>query len=304
MGRSVYRINQESGETEQLDISAIDSDVLPNEIKLGRLVRDLHYGRGIVSGDLSLWINDFSSFILAFLPLSGLIMYIKIRNMKNRKGGSKRSLYLWRKAHSNKLALFTFIPILYLLITGIFLDHTDFFRDFLKSTKLDTAYLTPVYDDLSTDIWGFDYDGSNYRVGNRLGIFKSPDLKTWELESKGFVWRLKRAGDDLYIGGMGSPNRLLTDNGWQVVAESGHMPRDVFQMGNHVHFFGRHSHGFDLPIMDRVPLYHLFLALHDGEFFHELWVYVNDLASIIAILLLITGYIKWKRHYRNRAKAH
>jgi len=41
------------------------------------------------------------------------------------------------------------------------------------------------------------------------------------------------------------------------------------------------------------------LTLHDGTFFAEWWIWVNDLASILLILLLVTGVIRWKKKYRS-----
>jgi uncharacterized iron-regulated membrane protein len=41
------------------------------------------------------------------------------------------------------------------------------------------------------------------------------------------------------------------------------------------------------------------LTLHDGTFFAEWWIWVNDLASILLILLLITGVIRWKKKHRS-----
>ena len=46
------------------------------------------------------------------------------------------------------------------------------------------------------------------------------------------------------------------------------------------------------------------LALHDGEFFHPLWVWVNDLAAVAALVLLWSGWFKWWHHRRRlRARA-
>ena len=108
---------------------------------------------------------------------------LAIKKIRRRKTKNKTTLYFWRNLHSNKLVIFSFIPIFLLLVTGVILDHPDFFRSFLKTTKLSISYLPPVYRDLSTDIWGIDYDGAHYRIGNRLGVFKSADLKNWSLAS-------------------------------------------------------------------------------------------------------------------------
>ncbi len=297
--RKIHKINIETGESEHLEFTPLAPEILPDQISLGRFVRDLHYGRGLFSGDSSLLINDFSAMVLFFLPVSGLLIYLAIKKIRRRKTKNKTTLYFWRNLHSNKLVIFSFIPIFLLLVTGVILDHPDFFRSFLKTTKLSISYLPPVYRDLSTDIWGIDYDGAHYRIGNRLGVFKSADLKNWSLDSSGFAWRMKRLGNDLYVGGMGSPNRLLVDHQWQILEGKAHMPRDFFRIGDETHLFTKHHHHFQMPVLEQVPVYHVLLALHDGEFFHEYWVFVNDLASIAALVLLITGFIKWYRRYHH-----
>lgn len=301
--RTIYKIHIPSGKTQNLPFTPIASDVLPTEISLGRLVRDLHYGRGIFSGDSSLFINDFSALVLVFLSISGFVIYLLTKRLRDRKMDNKQTFFLIRMLHSNKLMLFSFVPILLLLITGVMLDHPDFFKQVMRKTKLETGYLTPVYRDLSTDIWGIDFDGENYRIGNRLGVFKSTDLKTWSLENKGFAWRMKRVNDALYVSGMGSPNRTLSGIEWKVLSGTAHMPRDFFSSDQTVMTFSKEKNqNFPLPVIHEVPLYYVLLSLHDGKFFHEYWVYINDLASLVALLLLITGLIKWRRRQLQTVK--
>ncbi len=295
----LYRINIETGKTTALNFAAPARQVLPDSISLGRLVRDIHYGRGLFSGDSSLFINDYAALLLIFLMTSGLVIYLLTRRIRRRKAHSKKPLLRWRKLHSNGVALWSFIPVFLLLVTGVVLDHPDFFRQAMRQIRLPIEIVPPVYRDLSSDIWGIDFDGKTYRIGNRLGVFKSSDLQHWQLENQGFAWRMKRLGDRLFVSGMGSPNRLLTDGRWRIVKDSPRMPVDVYDNGQRLDYFTRRSQApCPLPEIDEVPLYLVLMGVHDGSFFHPLWVYVNDLAALAAIVLFGTGYIKWRRKRR------
>ena len=291
--RDVYRINLKNYASTPINLAAISADVLPKQIRVSRLVRDLHYGRGLFNGDSSLFINDYLAFVLVFLAVSGYVIYFTIRKIRAKKKVNRVRFKLWIKTHSNSIILLSFIPMFFIFfITGVFLDHSKLFNSVMKK-NLYTPYLPPVYKSLRTDIWGFDYDGKTYRLGNRLGVFASDDLQHWELESSGFAYRLKRAGSQLLVSGMGSPNRVLTDNGWNNLINTPHMPRDVYQLGGKTVFFKPEN--ARLPQLGSTPLYYIMLGLHDGKLFYGQWVFVNDAAIATGIILLITGFIKWQR---------
>ena len=301
--RRLWRIDSDSGEAELLELAPLPRDLLPDRVSLGRLVRDLHYGRGLFSGDLSLWINDVAAWLLGFLAVSGFVLYLLTRRLRARQGQGKSALLRWRRWHSNGWVLIGFAPILLLLVTGVFLDHPQGLRKLMKQTSIPLSLLPPVYRDLSTDIWSIDFDGENYRIGNRLGLFVSKDLQHWQREVEGFAWRMTRLGDKLFVSGMGSMNRLHDGEEWYMLHGTPHMPRDLFVRGNDWGLLTRDSsETLPLPEIGEARLYDLMLALHDGEFFHPLWVWVNDLAVVAALVLLWSGWFKWW-HHRRRLRA-
>jgi hypothetical protein len=300
--QAVFQVDIQKQQEQPLALSQIPSKVLPKHITLSRLIRDLHYGRGLFRGDISLYINDVAAIILIFLSVSGFIIYFSIRRIRARKEVNRKVFKGWVNNHSNGFIILSFLPILMLLITGVFLDHSKRLQNFMKSSILQTSYLPPVYKDLSTDIWGFDFDGQLYRIGNRLGVFSSKDLQTWQLESKGFAYRIKRAGEQLYISGMGSPNKVLTQQGWEALNQTPHMPRDVYWLNNKAAFYSSHAKDNKLPQLDHTPLYYIILGLHDGKLFYGQWVFVNDASVIAGLILLITGTIKWQRRRLKKAK--
>jgi len=297
--RQLYRVDHR-GREEALSWRPPAPSVLPRSVTLGRLVRDLHYGRGVVDGDASLLFNDFLAGVLFFLSLGGFVIWLKVRARRRRKGrGGSLRFWLKTHAHGSQLPLFLLVFVIF-GVTGLFLDHAGLFRGVLRSVTLDTAWLPPVYRSLATDVWGFDFDGERYRIGNRLGVFSSTDLEHWVLESEGFAWRMKRLGDRLLVSGMGSPNRLLAEKGWVELEGTPHMPRDFYLEEGRVRAFSTRGDPPPLPKWNSTSLYHILLGLHDGELFWGQWVWLNDLAVIASLLLLYTGFLKWLHHRRRR----
>ncbi len=299
--RELYRIDPQQGIATPLPMEPIAPEQLGKEIKLGRLVRDLHYGRGLFSGDSSLLINDFLAILLLFLSIGGFVIYFKVRKIRRHKLGKTPSLTVWLRTHSHGSGLAGFLLVFVIFgITGVFLDHSSTFRNFLKNTHLNTSWLPPVYRDLSTDIWGFDFDGSHYRIGNRLGVYRSTDLKHWQQESSGFAWRMKRLQDQLLVSGMGSPNLVLRNETWEKLQSTPHMPRDFYLKEGELGYLSMGEEELPLPQWKSTSLYHIMLGLHDGELLWGQWVWINDIAVLGLLLLLITGFIKWRHHRRKR----
>ncbi len=186
----------------------IPENQLNQNISLSRFVRDLHYGRGLFDNGWSLLINDISALFLSFLAISGYLIWYFIRQMKYKKNNRVRQVTLFMKLHSSIMSLIIVIPLILLILTGIALDHSNYFSSFLRSTSISSSHLPPVYHSLRKDIWSVDIYKDIYRIGNRFGVYKSEDLASWKLENKGFAYRMKRLNNQLFVSGMGQPNRL------------------------------------------------------------------------------------------------
>ncbi len=266
----------------------VDASQLSESIKLSRFVRDLHYGRGLFDGDISLLINDYGAIVISFLAISGYFIWWLIR----KKSTPKLSRKLIR-FHASWFAIAATVPLVILAITGIFLDHSGGLAKFMKSVKIPHAILPPVYNSLQHDIWSLDYDDETFRIGNRYGVYKSQDLKTWELDSRGFAYRMVRLDDVLYVSGMGSANRIY-DKSWHILAKAPHMFRDVMKLNDSTQYFATSNiDAYKVPVFEDATLYSLMMSLHDGTFFTSWWVWINDYASIAVILLVFTGTIRW-----------
>lgn len=275
----------------------ISQDALQDDIKLSRFVRDLHYGRGLFDDGFSLLLNDYATLFLFFLALSGYYIFYLIK--KKKSAHISRKLI---KIHANIFAIFASFFLIILAITGIFLDHSNGLAKFMRSINIPHSILPPIYSSLKEDIWSVDYDGKDYRIGNRFGVYKSDDLKTWEQESKGFAYKMMREEDKLYVSGMGAPNRLLEDDFYTVLAHTPHMFKSILSLENATHYISYNTKNVLLPNYKDITLFSIILALHDGSFFSSWWVWINDGAAIALILLSLTGTYRWyKKMYHKKA---
>ncbi len=287
-------IDEPSGKVLTQTEVRLPKEALQHDISLGRFVRDLHYGRGLFDGISSLLLNDYAALILTVLAISGYLVWFLIRQ-KKRADISRRLVRL----HANIFSIVAIFPLLILLITGIFLDHPKGLASIMRSVQIPHAVLPPVYSTLSEDIWSVDIGSDSYRIGNRYGIFESRDMAHWEMVSKGFAYRMKRVENELYVSGMGAPNRVLSNDKWQILPKSPHMFKDI-NLVNEQQLFLAHNTALELPEMEDVTLYSLLLSLHDGTFFSAWWVWINDIAAVLLFVLAVTGtlrYLKRKRIY-------
>ena len=103
-------------------------------------------------------------------------------------------------------------------------------------------------------------------------------------------------GNQLYVSGMGAPNRLCDKDGnWHILRNTPHMFKDVNLVENKPVYFNCGKPDMPLPELQTTTLYTILLTLHDGKFFAPWWVYVNDGASLFLFILFISGIIRWYR---------
>ena len=160
-----------------------------------------------------------------------------------------------------------------------------------------------------------------------MGFMKAKTYNNWRKVSDGFAYRMKRLGDSLYVSGMGSPNRVLQKDdkttleinskkaqkqpknhqAW-LFLKAPHMFRDAYLSANHqpVFFLGHSRKPLSnqdkaIPSFSDSTFYSLMLTLHDGTFFADWWVWVNDAASVLLIVLLVTGIMRWSKRIRWRS---
>jgi len=262
------------------EVSVPDKAQIPESVRIGRFVRDFHYGRGFLLNPASMLVNDFVSLWWLWLCLSGYLIFL----MRGKiSGKTVRGLI---KLHSNIFTIALSLFVFLLGLTGLFIDHPKFFSSILKAS-VPVWSLPPVYKEAHKEIWDVDFDGESIRIGTRYGVYLLRD-DVAVLESEGFAYKLFRVEDRLYVSGMGSPNRLLEGGKWKVIKNAGHMPVGFVKKASDVVLVPRGQVPF---LAENLSLYVLLLSLHDGSFFDENFIYLNDAAAVVLFLLLITGFV-------------
>ena len=284
-----------SGELLQRSRVVIAKEQLDRSISLSRFLRDLHYGRGIFDDGASLLLNDYAAFILAFLALSGYIIWYLIFH---KKAGKKARFLI--KLHASSVTLFATIFMMILAVTGIYLDHASFLGKYTKKVEIPHAFLPPIYKTLKEDIWSVALYKNRYYIGNRVGVYASDDMQHWKLVSPGFGYSLGSVQDRLYIGGMGAPNRVCDTHRCQILPNTPHMFKQVYLQNGKLHYLSTHMNNDALLPFEDISLYTLMLSLHDGSFFASWWIWVNDAAGLLLFVLIATGGYRW---WKKRKKA-
>lgn len=313
--------------TSWLNVNPPGIGQLPESIDLSRFIRDLHYGRGVIAAPWSLLWNDIAGIAMLFIPFSGFLFFFFPWLWRKRKQAGvvvghvyKKSTMRWLfRLHAPTLGLLTAIPIIYLSVTGIFLDHGTELRAWMKTIKVTSNWQTPVYRMQSWDgeiysALGYPGNPTKLSVGTRLGLFTTNDNGTsWQREkllgSKSwFIWSLNRFEEKVFLGGMGGPNmiRPAWNVKWIPVKQAGHMPSDVTFFNKNEMWLknrdgireGTLKDGFRLinarlPEQGFVPWFYFIDGLHSGLLLHKQWKWMNDLFSIMAIFLVITGLMRW-----------
>ncbi|MDD5559245.1 PepSY domain-containing protein [Candidatus Methylomirabilis sp.] len=309
------------------------NDALPHQMSLRRLIIDLHVGRGLFAEGLSLLLNDLAGLGLCALALSGVCYwgFPKYWRHRRRHGGqihveTKRTTLIWLfRFHSPLIGLYAALPLLYLVITGIFFGHSKELGEWLRRVQVPSIFYPPVYHLNVWDGWieaviGYPGQPEKLSIGTRVGLFTSEDGgRTWSAEHAGAeriaaARRLRRFGDSLYIGGwMGINNYMKPQDGagWLTLSDKhAHMTSDITRLEDGQ--IGWLHHGKTVvmtdrsgqvrgqieltqPVEDGVPWYYVLRQLHDGLIFWQHWKWLNDLFAVLAITLVVTGLIRWWR---------
>lgn len=295
----IFRFDTNSSTIIYLQLTPPDTTQLPQSITMGRFVYDLHFGRGVFSGMGSWLWSDIAGIALALLALTGIMFWLlpkyyvaradRGRTVSSQtRGGMYR--WIWRM-HAPLMGLFASIPILYLSLSGILIDHSKALRPWMKSVDLSRTYLPPVYGfgSLEGEIYGVaSYPDSpeSLIIGTRYGVFDSNDSgKSWHYakEVHTFAKGVNREGDTITIKGMGGPDYTKRDgDGWKEKKK---------KMGRCCD----DSKGSLSPVLTHVSWFNVIDGLHTGMIIAPWWSWANDLFAIIATLLVITGLIRWCR---------
>ena len=310
--------------------SSVPIPGLPEEIGLARFMMDLHFGKGFTPGRTSMWINDYAGMVMITLAITGFLYWLFPRRWMNRANRQKVSKEVRQKSlkwiynlHSPVLGLLAVVPIIYLSITGIYMDHARFFIrlddgiTFGRSVMPGAFQLTDLTWELHS-LAASPTDIGHYSVMTRMGLIRTADGgNTWAFDDTTPVSahtynvipsHVHSEGYE-YVGVYGGPNYRRADNSnaWEGIPALRMMIMDGSLAGDTWFFKG--SNGFSSwqpggdavrldiknPPLTGVPFNRFMADVHNGMVFHERFKLINDMVCLFAIYLCITGVIQWWR---------
>ncbi len=320
----VMSVDRRTGEFRPVTLPAVPEAILPPTIDLSRWVHDLHFGRGVFAAPWSLLWSDATAIGWILLPLGGMLYWWLPRRFRAQRragrpvsGSRRRSWIRWLyRAHAPTVGLLVLVPLAYLSITGILLDHAEALRPWMKSVQLSRTALPPVYD---LPAWrgeiravlGWPGQPERLSLGTRLGLFTITGERLHrEPLAEGravFVWMARQDEGVWVLGGMGGPNHVRSGERWLPQTPGVHMPTDVTRDSRGRLLWmtrtglrlstAKGDRPLDTPVpeLGYVPWYYVIEGLHSGMLIHPQWKWINDLIAVLALLLAATGLWRWWR---------
>ncbi len=295
---------------------------LPEHVSLYRFVFDLHFGYGIGSRNVSTWLNDFAGVAFIVLAIGGFLFWWFPRRWRRARhaidADHKKRVFNWiYRSHAPIIGLLAVLPIAYLSLTAIPMSHTTGFGKWAHDILLPREALTPVYHYRSLrgeldHVIAYPHDPQRLSVGTRFGVLHSFDNgATWQAENALPQARgnLFRVGEVVFFSDRGSHFvRPQDDAPWAPLAGLTSGVTHGVQLGDQ--WVLKNSRGFnlgslaggfnvsDIAVMPALPgatLYLFLIEVHVGLIVHPQFKWVNDLVSVFALLLVLTGPVLWWR---------
>ena len=219
----------------RIEFAPPGAEARPAWVAFNRFMRDLHFGKGVFDPLSSLVMNDIGGIAMVVLPLTGLLYWALPKWWKyrlRRKGprrtskGTKKATILWMfRVHSVTLGIVSVLMMIYLSVSGIFVEHGRELGAWMRSIHVPQAYLPRIFGMPSWNGWidaivGYPGKPDAFTIGNRIGLFTTADGgRTWTLENGAdgaplqSAGRLRRLGDRILVpNGMAGPT-LIQDAG-------------------------------------------------------------------------------------------
>lgn len=311
-----------------IDVSDVAVTGLPDTVGLNRFVLDLHVGKGFLPQPWSTLINDYGGIAMAILGVTGFMFWYLPRKWRTKKpnGDLKKRQQVLRwlfRGHGPVIGILAIVPILYLSVTGIMVDHIFALIDYGKTVRLDRESLPPIYQYETLEgevrfVVAYPDEPDRLSVSTRFGVLTSDDSgRSWIRDQSlpntggtdaGLV-NLLREDDTLFvgIGTVGNAYRKIGDETWTFLE----MPADHLAMtdasrsgdtwylkNSRMISKGTLNTTFEPSGVAYPPIqgttFFLFLAdIHTGNIVHTEFIWFNDLVALMAIALALTGPIAW-----------
>ena len=182
----------------------------PAWVGFNRFMRDLHFGKGVFDPLSSLVMNDIGGIAMLILPLTGLLYWAlpkwwryRLRRTARRgtSKATKKATIRWLfRVHSATLGIVSVLMMIYLSVSGIFVEHGRELGAWMRSIHVPQSYLPRIYGMPSWDGWveaivAYPGKPDRFTIGNRIGLFTTDDGgQTWSLENGADGRPLQSAG--------------------------------------------------------------------------------------------------------------
>ncbi len=325
-------LGDEQAAWRKLTLGALPAGASP--VDLGRFLQDIHLGRGLFGGVVDWLVWNTIAVGLFVLCLTGASYWVVMRwsnGMRRRPKDQRAAPEVMRRAqkvvrwsfriHAMIVGIVLAIPLLIVFLTGIYQDHRTDVQTAFRKIDVPAWILTPTY---RSGGWrgqalnvALTQDGTGelLALGNRRGVFISRDLGTsWARDDgfKGPAMRLRNIGGQLYVPGrMVRRVQVRKDGHWQILA----VPRPVVMVNEmsagpkgtiwwtrgdtifRTTMDGkmRGKAANSVPRLGYLPWASLAAELHRGTLISEQWKWVNDLVAVLGVLLVVTGFLRWRR---------
>ncbi len=297
---------------------------LSTTMPLGRALMDVHFGHGLLPGVWAIRLNDLGGIGMAMLALTGLGYWWVTR--RGRRAAlsmrAQRATIRWLyRFHGPLVGLVAVLPILYLSVTAIPLNHIYGFLGWAEGRSVARSSLPPGLQGRSLDheidgVVAWPGNPAHLEVATRFGLLESrdggrswrpdPSLPVPDGDAGGNLFRV----EDQVFAGFGREGNFMrgpADAGWSRLdgpktAITG-ASRDggawyirnskaIFRTGDTPDSFA------DSKIAVRnaasgTPLFLMMADLHAGVIVHEQFKWFNDLFAGLAVLLSLSGPLIW-----------
>ena len=308
-----------------------DSQVLSlyPSVSFFRFVFDVHVGRGLLPQPYGMWVNDFGGIAMVVLGLTGLLFWGLPRYLRGKKSkyGIKvrQAAFRWIfRFHGPVIGVLCFVPLLYFGVTGIFLNHIFGFIPWGQNIALERESLPPAYQYTSLkheieSVVALPDRPDELIISTRLGLLESKDGgQRWDYDptiveamksarADAPAVHLYRAEDVIFTMSPDNFYRRIGDKTWKRLEGPTRAISSIVEINNQ--WYLKTSRGiwtgsldgeftltdFKMPDLDGTPFFLFMADIHAGAIIHEQWKWVNDLVSLGAILLALSGVVVWWR---------
>ena len=319
---SIFRISRaDPSRLEWLNPDQVTVTGLPQQVSVYDFVFDLHFGYGIFGRTASTLINDFGGLAMAVLAVSGFLYWFLPWRWRRRAGPApqvRRETHRWLyRTHATVFGILALIPIVYLSVTGIILDHVVGFGSWARDVPMQRSSLPPVYQYRSLgeeleQVVAYPGQPERLSVTTRFGLLHTADGgKSWQRdvvagEQGGNLFRERDRVVFSNNRGVHLERRDGAD-GWSPLTGPATMVSDgvlldsTLYLKNSRGFYREQASGnYELtdmrsPQLEGATFYLFVVDLHTGNIIHEQFKWVNDLVGVLAVLLVVSGPVLWWR---------